>query len=49
MSGKISPKTGDSSQIFGNLCLLLAGMGMMVIYKKKTVYIRKGKSENEKH
>lgn len=35
MSGRISPKTGDHSKILGNLCMLVTGLGMLAVYRRK--------------
>ncbi|WP_368190754.1 hypothetical protein [Blautia sp. 1033sp1_1033st1_G9_1033SCRN_220408] len=45
MSARISPKTDDSSEISANLCLLVLGISMIAIYKKKAVEFKKGNPE----
>ena len=45
MSARISPKTDDSSKISANLCLLVIGISMIAIYKKKAAEFKKGNSE----
>lgn len=45
MSARISPKTDDSSKISANLCLLVIGISMIAIYKKKAAEFKKGNPE----
>lgn len=45
MSARISPKTDDSSKISVNLCLLVIGISMIAIYKKKAAEFKKGNPE----
>ena len=45
MSARISPKTDDSSEISANLCLLVLGISMIAICKKKAAEFKKGNPE----